>query len=301
MYVDLVDAAGVTVRACGLASEHTSGRIVTGAAAELTTDPAPRSYFELLERAAVLDFSLSTADSELTVTGTQRYSTSNGVALALDAETARFRALAELVERDRVLRSFYGELPPERLPLDPASILPGLWRHYELEAYRFPATAACATLSAELGCTLEVAAVFGFPKRPDAPLLFGFGARAGLAEAIVAAARESLQQLAFGWGEPVPDAAPAPSPTPEFHLDHFAYPPHQSGLRAWLAGEHQGRGPKLPACDAAPRYLEITPACLRDKLVVIKCVHEGALPLAFGEGHPLLPELPDCMRVHPVA
>src|SRR5688572_6394423 len=61
VYVDLVDAGGVMVRTCGLASEHQSGRIVTGAAAELSDDPAIRSYFELLERAAVLDFTLSEA------------------------------------------------------------------------------------------------------------------------------------------------------------------------------------------------------------------------------------------------
>ncbi|HEY3500090.1 MAG TPA: YcaO-like family protein [Polyangiaceae bacterium] len=302
VYVELVDAADVLVRACGIACEHQSGRIVTGAAAELSADPGVRSYFELLERAAVLDFTQSSADEEPTATGAQRFAVSNGVAVALDAQGARFRALAELVERDRVLRSFYGELAPERLRLDPHRILPGpVARHYELEAYRFPATRTCATTAGQFAAPLEVAAIFGFPVRPGAPLLFGFGARLNLADALAAAVRESLHQLAFGWGEPVPDVAPAPSPTPEFHLDYFAYPPHRARLRRWLAGEHLGRGPELPARSAEPRYLDITPNHLQGKLAVVKCVHDGALPLAFGEGHPLLEALPDSMRVHPIA
>jgi hypothetical protein len=303
VFVDSVEAGGVLVHSCGLASEHVTGATVTGAAAELGATPYARSYFELLERVAILD---SKSAAELSTTGTadatQRYSSSNGVALATDATTAKRRALAELIERDRLLRSFYGETRPERLPLAPAAFLPSaLEAHYELAAYRIPAPEAGIEAPRELGGPISVAAIFGFPVRDTPPLLFGFAARATLDEAVAAAARESLQQLAFGWGEPVPTAPPAPTPTPEFHLDYYGYPPHHARLRAWLAGDHYRQGPKLPKVHGTLDFLDITPSSLRGKLWVTRCRHVGALPLAFGEGHPLLGALPESMKVHPIA
>jgi hypothetical protein len=298
---DTVEAAGIVVRGAGLSTEHASGRTITGAAADLAFVPVRRSYFELFERAAIVESALPPAelpDSQ----APQLYSRSNGVAVGPTVREASRRALFELLERDRVLRSFYGETRPERLALPPCSFLPAeLEAHYQLFAYRFPASDSSLEVPPTLGGPVSVAAVFGFPYRVEAPLLFGYGARNNLAEAVAAAARESLQQLAFGWGEPVPEAPPEPSATPEFHLDYYAYPPHRVLLRAWLEGAHHGRGPRLCSGGGTARYQDLTPSSVRGRLAVIKCTHEGVLPLAFGAGHPLLGALPDCMRVHPIA
>jgi hypothetical protein len=156
-------------------------------------------------------------------------------------------------------------------------------------------------ISSSLGGPVHVAAVFGFPRGSEAPLLLGFGVQHQLGDAVAGAAREALQQLAFGWGEPVPESPPEAAATPEFHLDYYAYPPHHAVLRAWLEGAHYGQGPRLPGGGGTARYTDITPSSVSGRLAVIKCTHEGALPLAFGPGHPLLGDLPHCMRVHPIA
>ena len=300
LFAAAVEAAGSVVHACGLSAEDAAGRVVTGAAAELAGAPVARSYFELLERAAI--FASGGTDATEPNASGQRYAVSSGVAVASTRKEARHRAHAELVERDRVLRSFYGETRPERLICASGSLLPAsLDEHYELVAYRFAASDRGVEVPRSCGGAVQVVGVFGFPRRNDAPLLLGFGARSSLAQALAAAARESLQQLAFGWGEPVPAAPPEPSPTPEFHLDHFAFPLHHARLRAWLEGEHHGRGPKLPESHGSARFVDLTPSSLRNRLYVVRCTHQGVLPLTFGAGHPLLGELPESMRVHPIA
>src|SRR5262245_827120 len=52
---DTVVADGIALHRAGVASIGPNGEEVTGSAADTVCSPAPRSYFELLERAATLE------------------------------------------------------------------------------------------------------------------------------------------------------------------------------------------------------------------------------------------------------
>jgi len=207
-------------------------------------------------------------------------------------EDARKSAAWELVERDRVLRSWYGGKRPRRLEAAARWWPSELEEHYVIRAYEF-----VEGLEWE---GVRTASVIGLPRRAEVPLSMGFAARPALDDALAAATREFLQQVAFGWGQPVPDACPEEAATPEFHLDFFAYPGNHARLARWLEGEHVGRGPSLPATSGTFSFEELTPAWARG-VSVVRAKHPGALRLAFGVGHPLLADLPEFMRVHPIA
>ena len=67
-----------------------------------------------------------------------RYARSNGVALHADWSTACRRARWELAERDRVIRSWHGEIRPERLAIDVGTAPLGRAKSYDWRAYSFP-------------------------------------------------------------------------------------------------------------------------------------------------------------------
>src|SRR5262245_4427374 len=66
-----------------------------------------------------------------------KWARSNGVAIGSSWGDAARRAGWELVERDRILRSFYGELEPQAASATPAALPEALGVHYRFEAYSF--------------------------------------------------------------------------------------------------------------------------------------------------------------------
>src|SRR5699024_10783813 len=117
-----------------------------------------------------------------------------------DSRRAQKAAALELIERDRILRSWYGGPSPQATSLPHSIPLGELPRHYRIETYRFP----------KADSEIEVGAVFGFPTHPEAPFFCGFGASHSLEEALRHAFREGLQRMAFLWGEPVSGDEPVP-------------------------------------------------------------------------------------------
>src|ERR1041384_2556811 len=140
-----------------------------------------------------------------------KWARSKGVAIAPTWEEAATRARWELIERDRVLRSFYGDIMPRRLPSEFERMPTALKRRYTFQAYAFDAPRDGAP---------PVAALFGFPRGND-PLVYGFGGRATLNDAVAVAVGECFQRLGFLFGEAVPDESPSPSPTADFHQEYF--------------------------------------------------------------------------------
>jgi hypothetical protein len=224
------------------------------------------------------------------------YSRSNGVAVGLDWGPACDAARRELIERDRVLRSWYGAAPPSRTELA-APILAGLEAHYELEAYRFADGASAGEPS--------VMAVFAFPHRSTHPTVYGFGAHEDAALALDKAAGECLQRLGFLWGEALPSSEPAFVPSAEYHQEFFLQPHMQRRLRAWLAGEHVALRCGIRQHERVCReraFVDLTPRRLAGKLCVVKALAVSEIELAFGRGHPEVdPELPEPLMVHPIA
>jgi hypothetical protein len=295
---DIVEISELRVRAVGISAATETLGEVTGASADLERAPFDRAYFELLERLAVKEIaarSVSGSGGEQVLSSERRLSLSNGVALQVSSERAAISAALELVERDRVLRSWYGGARPERISPSLGEWSARLSAEYQLSVVRFREGLDVADVRA------TVVGIIAFPRSIHAPLSMGFAARPSLDESLQAASRELLQQIAFGWGEPVPSESPAVAPTPEFHLDFYSYPGHHALLEAWLDGKHEGRGPVLPDVAGAFRFTDITPTWMEGGLRVVRAEHPSAVPLVFGLGHPWFPELPECMRVQPIA
>jgi ribosomal protein S12 methylthiotransferase accessory factor YcaO len=317
---DTISVAGLRLARVGLASHLPGARTITGSAADMGESPTPRAYFELLERAGTVEAAEGGGDVSLIDPGTGMprgrveasdlfpaserpgdwvYSLSNGVAFHTDLRMACDRALWELVERDRLLRAWYGQLRVERTELPPGSALEALAPEYGMEAYLVPAEDPRGFLA-----DVRVAMVVGFPKRAGVPLMHGFGARPRAADALAAATREALQALAFVWEEDVPSERPDMAPLPQTHLDWYLHPPHHALLRRWLDGGHARYAVdwSMPAVSGPPAYADITPPWLRGRAWVIKALAPHAVPLTFGWGPDRLSShLPELTRIHPIA
>jgi hypothetical protein len=314
---DTYDADGVELRRAGVSSKSPAGEEIVGSAAERGQRPLTRAYFELLERASTIEWLRSQPSrcDLLTRGGAHattrpwadivpesvdplrwRYARSNGVALYTDWQNASERALWELCERDRVLRSWYGETVPERTPLAGEATSLQEARSYEWLAYSFPGSDR-----AEFSRGVHVVGVFGIPTTGSAPFVSGYGARPSGDDALRAAVREATQLLAFLWGEPLPAAAPPPAPTPAFHLDAYQWGGRHALVRRWLEGHHAAYGallPKRPKGEEKVLFVDLTPGWLTG-LRVAKAVCPAALPLIFGED-PLAAHLPTELRTHPI-
>jgi hypothetical protein len=318
VFVETTSVSGVEIHVAGIFVQNADGAAATGSAGDLVGFPLSRAYFELLERTAILAMS-GTKDIALAVKnasgverervgpevveptsddpGRWRYSRSNGVAVGSSWHEACARAEWELVERDRILRSWYGEGSLVRTELLPASVPPPLNEVYSFEARLFEDSAHS---------NVAVAGVFAFPRREDAPLLYGFGARPMAKGAMAVAAGECMQRLGFLWGESIPCDRPVPSPTADFHQEFFLWPGAADRLRGWLEGEHKELGVELAGRASTPnqerRFVDMTPPELSSRLFVAKALADGEIPLVFGDGHPaVVGQLPDLLRVHPVS
>jgi hypothetical protein len=286
-----------------------------------------RSYFELMERAATVE-SIDRSPSAVAVydagrhpfsllprsvvhppdehPNVRRHAKSNGVAAHVDWLDACRSAARELVERDRVLRSWYGASTPVELGLGftPHPVGAELGDAYEFSAFGF------GHVDIELSCgrpreRVEVVGVFGFPRVPHAPMLFGFGTADCVACALERAWGECTQRLGFLWGESIPSELPEMGPTAAHHQEYYLYAPHHDRLRRWLDGEHRRHAGILRSvrCDEPEIvFADLTPSALSGRLVVVKALCAETVPLVFGIGHPWLVDRPGAtLAVHPVA
>jgi hypothetical protein len=303
----------------GLLARTLDGRDVTGSAASTDAPPVERAFFELIERVSILDataeptarFRLLDERGQVTrecehaelfpknVPGASfRYALSNGVAAGSSFETASRAAFGELVERDRILLSWYGATTPVALADAPVAELRSLSDVYRLETFAFPAAGGASN-------GLEVVGIFGFPRHAGAPFIRGAGAGVDRREASLRAARECLQTLGFLWGEPLPEREPAFSTTAEYHQEYYLWPESQPKLERWLQGEHARKSSMLHPQgirSGARRFADLTPAHLASRLSVLKALPETELPVVFGRGHPWVASsgLGD-LEVHPVS
>jgi hypothetical protein len=315
---DVIVADEVPIHRAGLATVGSDGEEVCGSAADVETSALPRAQFELLERVSAMEAfrsggaSYAAMNDSGAVVGEWtraevfpesdepqrwRYARTNGVALHRDWATACLRAFYELAERDRVLRSWYGEITPRRRAFDPAETPLGRTKSYAWQAYAFP-----EPYEGGFSRGVEVVGVFGFPSRDDLPFLLGLGARHDPREALDAACREALQVLAFLWGEEQPPVDIPLGPTAMHHLDAFQVPGRHAVVRRWLEGAHARhfRG-RRPTCDCSRvAFVDLTPPWLDGGLRVAKAVCKQAMPLVFGDS-PFAAHLPEDLRVHPIA
>jgi ribosomal protein S12 methylthiotransferase accessory factor YcaO len=229
-----------------------------------------------------------------------RPSRSNGVALHTSWSGACARAAGELVERDRVLRSWYGDSAPARRVLPDALIPHGLRALAEWAAYELTAPARAV----EQAWTVVV--VVGVPLAETTPIAYGFAAKRDAPQAVEAAAAEAVQRFGFLYGEEIPARTPEPSPTPDFHQEFFLHPPAHTLLRAWLDGGPSGTPAtgdphSRPRTEGGSWFADLTPLHLRGTLFVAKALCGHAEPLVFGEPAPHRTDADSSRRVHPIA
>jgi hypothetical protein len=315
VFTETVVIGTTPINLCGLATGGSDP--VTGSAADLEIDPVERAYFELIERTSIIEAitdpvrMLRVLDRDGNAVGTLRsaevfprvseeqfaYARSNGVAAGYDWGPACDAARWELLERDRVLRSWFGEVAPCPTEISIASPLAGLAQEYAFSAYVFPGTQSQSDA--------VVVGVFAFPLRPSNPLAYGFGCHPQRERALEKATRECVQRLGFLWGEALPQTEPHFATNAEYHQDFYLQPSMQSRLQAWLSGAHALEQCKIrgPAPHPLARgYVDLTPDHLKQRLLVVKALPGVELALTFGRGHPAVePPVPEQFQVHPLA
>lgn len=330
---DTIVVDGLELRRAGVAATGSTGEEMLGAAAELGTDlggplsatltPMERASYELLERIGTIE-ALNSERGLLTQTidgqsrgvisvreafpsspspDLWRFARSNGVALHSDWASAARHALAELVERDRILRSWYGEIAPSPMDLVPRALVEA--RSYDWQVVEFPGP------TASLPSDLRVVSVFGFPRTAGLPFVGGHGSAPSLDDALERATREAVQSLAFLWGEAVPTTGPPLSPTAAYHLEYWQPIDRHEILRRWLSGEHTKYHPDRQYVDdvavdrrfdlSAVTFIDLTsPWLSRRGLHLVKAMAPRAVALTFGDD-PFSRHLPQRLRVHPIA
>lgn len=310
---DAIEVDGALVHRAGVSAIAPSGEEMCGSAAD-RFGPAPdRAWFELVERICTIDaiadcrdrhrlldasgaaageianrdlFPESDAPAEWT------YARSNGVAIHRDWAAACRHARWELAERDRVLRSWRGEIPAQRIAL--SDELTPQTTHYEWLAASFGATAGSFSED------VAVVAMCGIPQDEALPFAIGFAGRESIEVALAAATREAVQQLAFMWGEPTSSEVAAQKPGAMLHLDTYQLPANRARVRRWLNGDHPNVVPTLEArADSSIRYVDLSASWLPSGLRVAKAVAPGAMPLVFGLA-PAMRGLPPELRIHPI-
>jgi hypothetical protein len=317
---------GLQLFLVGVSTKNAQGIMVTGSAVSCETPPFQRAFFELLERTSIVDRETMTGISSgvpLTLIDESghevgkiareevfpdnpsadlwRYAKSNGVAAHIQCKSACEAARLELIERDRLLRSWLGEFPPQALSNFSTLVeIPHvLARYYEFEAYKFSPPSKKRSQTSVVG-------LFGFPKSAIHPRVCGFGARESDQLATEAALREFLQGMSFLWGEEIPSELPAFSPTPDYHQECYLHSSGIAKIKAWLSGKHDPlrewfSGPK---CDEAPKgfqYIDLTPTHLKGQLYVVKAIHPCLLRLTFGKDESQVSAgFPKDLLVHPI-
>ncbi len=294
----------LTIHGVGLLCQCTDGRSITASAADISTRPVERAYFELLERTSIVLSASQNTDLVPIESSPERwrYAKSNGIAVGTSWPDACYRAERELIERDRVLRSWFGGPAPKELPQP----LRGTSRLRELSVSHYDITFVSFDDPSD-SAPMQVVGAFGFPKQAGAPTVYAFGAAPELPDAIRHAEGEFVQRLIFLWGEPI-DQNPRFSPTPDFHQEYFLGQRGETLLRAWLDGKNESRDlyqaleNQWPRQGSAVQYADLTPAHLREKLHVVRATSGERVPLIFGDGYSeVVGGMPESLTVHPVA
>lgn len=294
----------------GLVSRRTSGEMVTGSSCGEDRPSFARAFFELLERMSIVEAERTLcgpiplwgidrarvgerSPSEVFCResggGQWQYARSNGVACHSDREEACRRASRELVERDRILASWFGECPPQ--PVAPTS---GLWplldELYEVRTYLFPDTSS----------EVSVAGAFAFPKSVGIVLSYGFAAGTTRRESLEKAEEECVQRLCFLSGAAIEEKAPEFAPTAQFHQEWYLRASGTTRLRAWLSGAHGSFvGKKLARQTPRLAFVDLTPPPLRGKLWIVKAISDELRKLTFGYG-PIPESFPKELSIHPI-
>lgn len=284
LFQETVHIADLTLESLGLVAKKREKTIVASAAG-IEKNSYERAYFELIERAITQDsHSFDEINSD-----PFRLSKSNGVSFHFQYELACDAARNELIERHLVLHSWLG-LHPLRILTDKPWFSENLQDLYRSVLVDFGSAAG-----------IQVRGCFLLPKQSNLPLVSGFAAANDPKMAIQKAELESMQRLAFLYGEDLPDQDPDFEPSPMYHQDYHLMERNHLLINEWIA-----KAGNESYCDESQDdivFMDLTPKRKGMGFYVVQAQSEKYLPLIFGriQSHPRFTAYPRSCLVHPIA
>lgn len=252
----------------GVALKLENGLEVFGSSSAEKSSPLRYAAYECLERFVLLN-SAKPQDESLPY----KFSLSNGVALHDNFEKASQSALAELVERNEILKSWYYNSPIELLPFD-ASVS---FSQEMSEKYDF-FLASFSQIPSHF-----VTGLFAFPKVSGVNLIYGFGSSAeGLEIATQKAKKEFTTRLGFIWGESA-ELTAHDRKSGLYHQDYYLMPENLHHLKEWLTGSKYAKKSSTRFLLEKPEFTDLTPLPWRASLAMAKAHCQDSIPLFFGE------------------
>lgn len=305
------------LRLFGLCAYHREGTVVSSLAVDFGEEPWRRAYLDLIRKTAIVEAELSlkntfpAIDPEGNSQGVVpninvfplspdpvrwQYASSSAAAADESREAACRRAANELIERDRVLRSWFGAIRPVPIALSPDFFPKALTAEYDFQAFQFPESA---------NETSKVTAVYGFARREEVPSVGGFGAGRFTEEGLAQARSRCYLAMGSLWGETIPQTPPPFSPTAEYHQEVYLREDGLMRIKRWLAGDHVSLAnyAEVPTVKVeSPKFVDLTPESLRGQICVVKAISKSCAPLTFGASPLNAPaDFPTELLVHPLA
>jgi hypothetical protein len=319
-YSDCVLIDQLKINLAGIAIKSPQGTIITGSAASLDENPYPRANYELCERIAIHEARNSTNpfdlyNSNFQKIGTQRspqiiptsndpdnwlYADSNGVAIHKTFKKATENATLELIERDRILRSWYGEYTPLNIPVEKTTrsfltLQEKLKTKYRLSIQQF------SNKKDPLN-HISVCGIFAFPKNKTLPFTYGFGSSFNQEKAIEKAKNECIQRIGFLHKSHLSSKTDF-SPTPVYHQQFYTQKLGERAISNWLNYGHTNQQDTLcPEYENETiHFVDITPPSYKPFLFVAKTISNWRLPLIYGRNYTLNNrKITPSLMLHPI-
>ena len=271
---------------CGLQATDGEKIIFASSTAENTDLAKKLAGYELLERIAILEEGVLAKEA-----GTYKQSISNGVAAYTNKEQAILNSMYESVERDLLLKSWNGQIAPNKIQNIKDAFILSHETKYSFESFELK-----YNQSSEFIAVVYV----GWPKKLTDPLIYGFGCTKKLNTAHEKALKEMKQRFLFLKDEFVSENEPEFSASPFYHQDYYLTPKNHIKLKNWLDGKNinQSYGPaeELTEKDFTFKVIEEN-----KNYVVVRAISEKAWPLYFGRYNYLPKQNSQEPAIHPIA
>ncbi|MBF0301218.1 MAG: YcaO-like family protein [Oligoflexia bacterium] len=285
---EIVEISGKKIYCSGMAAKNINDLTVTGSSASLKDFPKDEAYYELLERVYTIEkIQQDKKFNEGDTSKSYKISLSNGVALHNSLEEASLRARCELIERDRVLRSWYGEYSPLEMFNDPSTQF--LYSDYDVKTYNF--------INHFDPRKEYVVGAFAFPKRSDCPFCYGFGCHPNYEFALNKSSKELIQRIGFLFGEKA-DIECEFAPTALYHQEFYMGGKGREIIERWLLDKK----PYEQIFTCATDDIKYKTISTINNLYLVKATSDERLPLIFGKGYQIQNrEIRPEKYIHPIA
>ena len=224
------------------------------------------------------------------------YSKSNGMALHTSWESACLSAACELVERDMILRAWFGESLPMLVNGFGGLDSEELNDFYEIYTLSFGKRTVV-----NLEKDLFVHGCFFIPKDKKYPFICGFGCADSVGKSIIKAEQESLQRLGFLWDESLPLSLPNFMPHSGFHQEYYLFSGNHGVIRDFLLGKffEKEKSKVFIKNPIKMEFFDLTPGFFGGDFYLAKATCDDCIPLIFGKTD-IAPydKLPEQRRIH---